>query len=126
VEYSMKFFEGKVALVTGAGGGIGLAAAKAFAEVGASVVVADNNPALLEPAAEGLLSAGHQVLPVACDVTDRGQVNAMIEQAVRTYGRLDAGFNNAGINSGGAPLLDTEDDCLTPSLTSICAVCGTA
>ena len=106
----MKFFEGKVALVTGAGGGIGLAAAKAFAEVGASVVVADNNPALLEPAAEGLLSAGHQVLPVACDVTDRGQVNAMIEQAVRTYGRLDAGFNNAGINSGGAPLLDTEDD----------------
>jgi len=106
----MKLFEGKVVLVTGAGGGIGLATASAFAQAGASVIVADSNAALLETAADGLRSAGQQVLAVSCDVTDRGQVKAMIEQAVKTYGRLDAAFNNAGINCDGAPMGETEDD----------------
>ena len=106
----MKLFEGKVALATGAGGGIGLATASVFAQAGALVIVADNDAVLLETAADGLRSAGHQVLGFACDVTDRDQVNAMIEQAVRTYGRLDAAFNNAGINSDGAPMIVTEDD----------------
>jgi NAD(P)-dependent dehydrogenase (short-subunit alcohol dehydrogenase family) len=106
----MKLFEGQVALVTGAGGGIGLATARAFAEAGASVIVADSDVALLETAADGLRAAGHRALAVTCDVTDRGQVKAMIEQAVRAFGRLDAAFNNAGINSDGAPLIETEDD----------------
>jgi NAD(P)-dependent dehydrogenase (short-subunit alcohol dehydrogenase family) len=106
----MKFFEGKAVLVTGAGGGIGLAAARAFGEAGASVTLADSNAALLETAADGLRSAGHQVCAVECDVTDRGQVKAMVEQVVKTYGRLDAAFNNAGINCDGAPLAETEDD----------------
>ncbi len=56
----MKSFEGQVALVTGAGGGIGLAAASAFAEAGASVIMADSNAALLEEAASALRSAGHE------------------------------------------------------------------
>ena len=106
----MKLFEGQVVLVTGAGGGIGLATASAFAQAGASVIVVDSNAALLETAADGLRSAGQQVLAVSCDVTDRGQVKAMIEQAVKTYGRLDAAFNNAGINCDGAPMGETEDD----------------
>ena len=106
----MKLFEGQVVLVTGAGGGIGLATASAFAQAGASVIVADSNAALLETAADGLRSAGQQVLAVSCDVTDRGQVKAMNEQAVKTYGRLDAAFNNAGINCDGAPMGETEDD----------------
>jgi NAD(P)-dependent dehydrogenase (short-subunit alcohol dehydrogenase family) len=106
----MKLFEGQVALVTGAGGGIGLATADAFGQAGASVIVADSNAALLETAADGLRAAGHQVLAVSCDVTDRGQVKSMIEQAVKTYGRLDAAFNNAGINCDGAPMAETEDD----------------
>jgi NAD(P)-dependent dehydrogenase (short-subunit alcohol dehydrogenase family) len=106
----MKSFEGQVALVTGAGGGIGLATATAFAKAGASVIVADSNAALLETAAENLRAAGHNAIGVICDVTDRGQVKAMIEQAVRTYGQLDAAFNNAGINSDGALLTETEDD----------------
>jgi short chain dehydrogenase len=89
-------------LVTGAGGGIGLATASAFGQAGASVIVADSNAPLLEIAADGLRSAGHQVLAVNCDVTDRGQVKAMIEQVVKTFGRLDAAFNNAGINCDGA------------------------
>jgi NAD(P)-dependent dehydrogenase (short-subunit alcohol dehydrogenase family) len=106
----MKSFEGQVALVTGAGGGIGLAAASAFAAAGASVIVADRDAALIETAADGLRSAGHQVLAVTCDVTDRGQVKAMVEQAVRIYGRLDAAFNNAGINCDAAPMGETDDD----------------
>ena len=70
----MKLFEGKVAIVTGAGGGIGLAAARAFAEAGASVVVADSNAILLEEAENGLRSAGHEVLAITCDVRDRTRV----------------------------------------------------
>jgi NAD(P)-dependent dehydrogenase (short-subunit alcohol dehydrogenase family) len=106
----VKLFEGQVVLVTGAGGGIGLATASAFGQAGASVIVADSNAPLLEIAADGLRSAGHQVLAVNCDVTDRGQVKAMIEQVVKTFGRLDAAFNNAGINCDGAPMAETEDD----------------
>ena len=102
--------EGKVALVTGAGGGIGLATAKAFAEAGAAVVLADRDEEKLSTAAEGLRSAGHHVIGVTCDVADKAQVATLVEQAVSTYGRLDAAFNNAGINTGGAPLLDTSDE----------------
>jgi NAD(P)-dependent dehydrogenase (short-subunit alcohol dehydrogenase family) len=78
----MKLFEGKVALVTGASGGIGLATASAFAEAGASVIVADNNAMLLKKGADGLRSAGYEALAVTCDVRDRSQVKAMIDQAV--------------------------------------------
>jgi NAD(P)-dependent dehydrogenase (short-subunit alcohol dehydrogenase family) len=106
----MKLFEGKVALVTGAGGGIGLATASAFAKAGASVVVADSNATLLEAAADGLRSVGHEILTVNCDVTDRNQVRGMVDQAVGRYGRLDAAFNNAGINCDGAPMLETKDE----------------
>lgn len=106
----MTSFDGKVALVTGAGGGIGLATANAFAEAGASVIMADSNAALLEEAASTLRSAGHEVLAVTCDVRDRKQVRAMTEQAVAAYGRLDAAFNNAGINCDGAAMLDTDDE----------------
>ena len=65
----MKLFEGKVALATGAGGGIGLATASVFAQAGALVIVADNDAVLLETAADGLRSAGHQVLAFATAMT---------------------------------------------------------
>jgi NAD(P)-dependent dehydrogenase (short-subunit alcohol dehydrogenase family) len=103
-------FHGQVALVTGAGGGIGLATARAFAEAGASVIIADNDAMLLREATNGLRSAGHEALAIVCDVRDRSHVKAMIDQAVETYGRLDAAFNNAGINCDGAPVLETDDD----------------
>ncbi len=104
----MKLFNGKVALITGAGGGIGLATARAFAEAGASVIMADSNAALLEEAAEGCVQPAMR-LAVTCDVRPN-QVRAMTEQAVGAYGRLDAAFNNAGINCDGAPVLETEDE----------------
>jgi NAD(P)-dependent dehydrogenase (short-subunit alcohol dehydrogenase family) len=103
-------FHGQVALVTGAGGGIGLATASAYAEAGASVIMADRNAALLEEASSALRSAGHEVLAVPCDVTDRSQVRAMTDRAIAAYGKLDAAFNNAGINCDGAPMLETDDE----------------
>ena len=102
-------FAGKVALVTGAGGGIGLATAEAFAKAGASVVLADRDEAAIAKATEGLRAAGHNALGVVCDVTDAAQVEAMIERAVGTYGRLDAAFNNAGVNTEAAALLEISD-----------------
>ena len=103
-------FEGKVALVTGAGGGIGLVTAKAFAEAGASVVLVDRNASLLTEAVEALQAAGLKVMAAICDVTDRSQVRATMERTLDTYGRLNAAFNNAGINCVGAPMLESDDD----------------
>ena len=90
-------FAGKVALVTGAGSGIGLATAKAFGEAGASVVLADRREDAVRALAEGLSASGGKALAVLCDVTDDTQVASMIDRTVSTFGRLDAAFNNAGV-----------------------------
>lgn len=99
-------FENTVALVTGAGSGMGLATAKAFADGGASVVLADSNEASVHAAVEDLVAAGHKALAIRCDVADERQVAAMVEQTVSTFGRLDAAFNNAGVQS---PIAETAD-----------------
>src|SRR4051812_25149524 len=90
-------FENKVALVTGAGAGMGLATARAFAEAGAAVVLADFKEDTVKAAADKLIAAGHKALAVRCDVSDDGQVEAMVERTVAEFGRLDAAFNNAGV-----------------------------
>jgi NAD(P)-dependent dehydrogenase (short-subunit alcohol dehydrogenase family) len=76
---------------------MGLATARAFAEAGASVVLADINVDALRAATDELTAAGHQVLGVVCDVSDEAQVAALVERTVATFGRLDMAFNNAGI-----------------------------
>jgi NAD(P)-dependent dehydrogenase (short-subunit alcohol dehydrogenase family) len=93
------FLKNKVALVTGAGSGTGLAAAQAFAVEGAAVALVDINESAVRTAAERLVAAGHKAIAIRCDVTDEAQVKAMVEQIVSAFGRLDAAFNNAGVQS---------------------------
>jgi NAD(P)-dependent dehydrogenase (short-subunit alcohol dehydrogenase family) len=103
-------FENKVALVTGAGSGMGLAAAQAFAAEGAVVALADVNEAAARAAADQLIAGGHKAIAVRCDVADEAQVKAMIEQTVSAFGRLDAAFNNAGIQSPVAEVADASGE----------------
>ena len=100
-------FTGQVALVTGASSGMGLTTARAFAEAGAAVVLADINQAALQTATDDLAAAGHQVLGVPCDVADEASVVATVQAAVDTFGRLDLAFNNAGIQ---VPPCDAADE----------------
>jgi NAD(P)-dependent dehydrogenase (short-subunit alcohol dehydrogenase family) len=89
-------FTGKVALVTGAASGMGLAAAQAFAEAGASVVMVDFREDVLQAEAAKVAGLGRKVIALRCDVSDDSQVEAMVEGVVAEFGRLDAAFNNAG------------------------------
>jgi NAD(P)-dependent dehydrogenase (short-subunit alcohol dehydrogenase family) len=90
-------FKGQGALVTGASSGIGFATCKAFAEAGASVMLADINEEAVIAAATTLSSAGHRAIGITCDVADEPQVAIMVDRTVAAFGRLDMAFNNAGI-----------------------------
>jgi NAD(P)-dependent dehydrogenase (short-subunit alcohol dehydrogenase family) len=100
-------FAGQVALVTGGSSGMGLATARAFAEAGAAVVIADVNEATLVTATDELTAAGHRILAVRCDVSDEDSVAAMVKATVDTFDRLDMAFNNAGIQ---VPPSDAADE----------------
>src|SRR5438046_4187596 len=99
-------FQNKVALVTGAGSGMGLVTARAFAEAGAAVALADVHEDAVRAAIEELVAAGHKAIAVRCNVADEAEVVAMLDQAVSTFGRLDVAFNNAGVQS---PAVETAD-----------------
>jgi NAD(P)-dependent dehydrogenase (short-subunit alcohol dehydrogenase family) len=75
-------FEGKVALVTGAASGLGLATAKAFAKTGAALTLADWNEKEVKAAAKGLADQGFKTLAVRCDVSNDDEVEAMVKQTV--------------------------------------------
>jgi NAD(P)-dependent dehydrogenase (short-subunit alcohol dehydrogenase family) len=100
-------FENKVALVTGASSGMGLATARAFAEAGAAVVLADVREDLLHAEVQKLKAAGHKAIAVRCDVSDDEQVAAMVDRSIAEFGRLDAAFNNAGVMASIAPTAES-------------------
>ncbi|MYN26048.1 SDR family oxidoreductase [Duganella levis] len=108
----MKFsFDQQVALVTGAASGLGLAAAKAFAQAGATVVLSDWHEGALAAATAEVAALGGKTLAIRCDVADDAQVEAMIAQTVATFGKLDFAYNNAGVQNVLAETADaTRDD----------------
>ncbi|OEH93928.1 beta-ketoacyl-ACP reductase [Bacillus solimangrovi] len=91
--------QGKVAIVTGAGQGIGEATAKKFAKEGAKVVVVDLNEHGINSTVDAINKDNGEAIGIVVDVTNREQVQAMIERTVEQYGKLDSVVNNAGITA---------------------------
>jgi len=104
-------FDGEVAFVSGAAGGIGRATALAFAREGASVVVADVDDAGNQETAELIEDRGGSALAVTCDVRDSAAVRAAMDATIEEFGRLDYACNNAGVEEQGGKLheLDVEE-----------------
>ncbi len=104
-------FAGKVAFVTGATSGIGRATALAFAQEGASVIVADIAEQGVQETARLIEEVGTSALAVPCDVSKVDDVKAAVERAVTVFGRIDVAFNNAGAEQSYGAIADvTEDD----------------
>lgn len=101
----MKEFEGKVALVTGGGSGIGRATAIAFAREGAKVVIGNRNVERGEETVSMIRDAGGTASFKRTDVLVAAEVKALVDHAITTYGRLDIAFNNAGIEGEVKPTL---------------------
>lgn len=99
-------FEGQVALVTGGNSGMGFATARAFARAGAAVAVAGLGEESVGRAAEEIRSDGGKVIGIHCDVADEIQVAAVVERTVAEFGRLDAAYNNAGIQVPASDIAD--------------------
>jgi NAD(P)-dependent dehydrogenase (short-subunit alcohol dehydrogenase family) len=98
--------DGKVAIVTGAGSGMGRTSARLFAAEGARIVCADRSGAQEDAARE----IGDAAVAVQVDVSDSAQVKAMVDAAVSAFGRLDVLFNNAGFGGAYAPLADVDEE----------------
>ena len=103
--------EGQVAVVTGAGRGIGAAIARKLGTMGAAVLVSGRTPAPLDQTVRTIVEAGHRAEAVTCDVTAQQSVNALAEQVEKKFGRVDILVNNAGIGGFSTPLhqLPVED-----------------
>ena len=106
----MSRFTGRVAIVTGAAGGIGLAACARFASEGASVVAVDLASADLGAAVAAIEGAGGTALAVPADVTNSAQVAGYVDAAREAFGRVDVLFNNAGIEGTYAPMIEYPEE----------------
>jgi 2-dehydro-3-deoxy-D-gluconate 5-dehydrogenase len=112
---------GKVAIVTGGNGGIGLGMARGLADAGAAIAIVGRNAAKSDAAVAEFEARGAKAISVVADVTDKAAVAAMVERVKRELGRIDILVNNAGINIRKAPhALDIEewDSVIKTNLTS--------
>lgn len=114
---------GKVAIITGGGTGIGEATAKLFAEQGAQVVITGRRKEVLESVAKAILASGGKVLTVSGSVADEAHVRSAVDQAVRTFGKIDVLINNAATGVFDKQLHETTDqewlDILDTNLTGV-------
>jgi NAD(P)-dependent dehydrogenase (short-subunit alcohol dehydrogenase family) len=106
----MNRLAGKIAVITGGGGGIGRATALAFASEAAKVAVADIDASAANAVAAEVNASGGEAIGLAVDVSREDQVAKMIEQVVARFGRLDIGFNNAGIDIEHEPLATASEE----------------
>ncbi len=90
--------DGKVAIITGAGDGIGRAIALTLAKAGADIIIADINAEKANMVSEEIKSLGRQSLPIKCDVSDSNGVNQMVNKTVEKFNKIDILINNAGIS----------------------------
>src|SRR4029450_5238154 len=104
-----KRFAGRVALVTGGGGGMGRATSLAFAREGAQGVVAEFNEQTGQKTVKRVRAGGGIAEAVVVDVSSEASVKSMVAQAVSAFGKLDIAFNNAGIHVIGIPLAEVEE-----------------
>jgi NAD(P)-dependent dehydrogenase (short-subunit alcohol dehydrogenase family) len=104
-----KRLDGKVTIITGAGTGIGAAAAQAFAREGAEVVLVGRRKAPLDAVADTILTAGMKATVLSGDVSKADEVNNIVSRTVDKFGRLDCVFNNAGIQGAGGPIIDMDE-----------------
>jgi len=97
--------DGKVAVITGSTRGIGLGIAEAYAREGAAVVVASRSQAAVDKAVKHLQESSGKSAGLACDVSQQDQVMALADFAVRTFGKVDVWFNNAGLEAVYGPTM---------------------
>lgn len=105
----MTRMDGRVAVITGSASGIGFGIAQALAAEGGRIVVADLNPEAAKNAAEQIRSGGGEAIAVPANVVVRSEVENVVAEAVRAFGRIDVWFNNAGYNKP-LHLLDVTED----------------
>ncbi len=105
--------DGKVAAITGAAGGIGRATSLRFAAEGASIVAADVDDSGNQETVDAIVAAGGRATAVHVDVTNSGEVAAMVETAESSFGKLDILFNNAGV------MLSSDDDAVSTDESTI-------